>query len=96
MSCNIITLQMQFILVDRMQGVLIIFCDHALKLLYVCTLYSSLNKMPILYLYYNSPYLCRCSQTADRNSCSIDSGDVSNCSYCLTVHPVTSSRLSSA
>ena len=28
-------------------------------------------------LYYNSPYLCRCSQTAGRNSCSIDSGDVS-------------------
>ena len=34
----------------------------------------------VLYLYYNSPYLCRCSQTADRNSCSIVSGDVSNCS----------------
>ena len=48
------------------------------------------------YLYYNSPYLCRCSQTAGRNSCSIDSGDVSNCLYRLTVHPVTSSRLSSA
>ena len=47
-------------------------------------------------LYYNSPYLCRCSQTAGRNSCSIVSGDVSNCSYRLIVHPVTSSRLSSA
>ena len=47
-------------------------------------------------VYYNSPYLCRCSQTAGRNSCSIVSGDVSNCSYRLTVHPVTSSRLSSA
>ena len=40
-------------------------------------------------------YVCRCSQTAGRNSCSIVSGDVSNCSYRLTVHPVTSSHLSS-
>ena len=39
---------------------------------------------------------CRRSQTADRNSCSIVSGDVSNCSYRLKVHPVTSSHLSSA
>ena len=38
----------------------------------------------------------RGSQTAGRNSCSIVSGDASNCSYRLTVHPVTSSRLSSA
>ena len=37
----------------------------------------------------------RRSQTAGHNSCSIVSGDVSNCSYRLTVHPVTSSRLSS-
>ena len=47
-------------------------------------------------LYYN--YLksvCRRSQTAGRNSCSIGSGDVSNCSVRLTVHPVTSSRHSS-
>ena len=41
-------------------------------------------------------YVCRCKQTAGRNSCSIVSGDVSNCSYRLTVHPVTSSGLSSA
>ena len=40
--------------------------------------------------------VCQCSQTAGRNSCSIVSGDVSNCSYRLTVHFVTSSRLSSA
>ena len=40
--------------------------------------------------------VCRCSQTAGHNSCSIVSGDVSNCSYRLTVHPVTSSCLSSA
>ena len=39
--------------------------------------------------------ICQCSQTAGRNSCSIVSGDISNCSYRLTVHPVTSSRLSS-
>ena len=38
--------------------------------------------------------MCRCSQTAGCNSCSIVSGDVSNCSYRLTVHPLTSSRLS--
>ena len=37
--------------------------------------------------------VCRCSQTAGRNSCSIVSGDVSNCSYRMRVHPVTSSRL---
>ena len=40
--------------------------------------------------------VCRRSQTAGRNSCSIVSGDVSNCSYHLKVHPVTSSCLSSA
>ena len=40
--------------------------------------------------------LCRCSQTAGRNSCSIVLRDVSHCSYLLTVHHVTSSRLSSA
>ena len=39
--------------------------------------------------------VCQCSQTAGRNSCSIISGDVSNCSYRPTVHHVTSSRLSS-
>ena len=47
-----------------------------------------------LNLYYNS--VCRWSQTACRNSGSIASGDVSNCSYRLTVHPLTSSRVSSA
>ena len=40
--------------------------------------------------------VCRRSQTAGRNSCSIVSGDVSKCFYRLTVHPVTSSRLSSS
>ena len=40
-------------------------------------------------LYYNSA-------TAGRISCSIFLGDVSNCSYRLTVHPLMSSRLSSA
>ena len=40
--------------------------------------------------------VCRCPKTAGRNSCSIVSGDVSNCSYRLTVHPLTSSRVSSA
>ena len=32
--------------------------------------------------------VCRCSQTAGRNSCSIVSGDVSNCSYRLTLSRV--------
>ena len=36
-----------------------------------------------LHLYYNLPKICRCSQTAGRNSCSIVSGDISNCSYRL-------------
>ena len=40
--------------------------------------------------------VCRCSHTRGRNSCSIVSGDVSNCSYRLEVHPLTSSRVSSA
>ena len=47
-------------------------------------------------VYCNSPYVCRCSQNAGRNSCSIVSGNVSNCSYRLTVYPVTSLRLNSA
>ena len=38
----------------------------------------------------------RCSQTAGRNSCSIVSGNVSNCSYRLKVYPITSSHLNSA
>ena len=38
--------------------------------------------------------VCRCSQTAGRNSCSIVSGDVSNCSYRLTVHPLSRVRVS--
>ena len=40
--------------------------------------------------------VCRRSQTTGRNSCSIVSGNISNCSYRLTVYPVTSSRLNSA
>ena len=40
--------------------------------------------------------VCRRSQTAGRHFCSIVSGDVSNCSYRLTIHHVTSSCLSSA
>ena len=48
------------------------------------------------YLCYNSHEICRCSQTVGRNSCSIASGDVSNYSHRLTVHPLTSSRLSSS
>ena len=40
--------------------------------------------------------VCQRSQTAGRNSCSIISGNVSNCSHRLTVYPVTSSRLNSA
>ena len=40
--------------------------------------------------------VCQRSQTAGHNSCSIVSGNVSNCSHHLTVYPVTSSRLSSA
>ena len=40
--------------------------------------------------------VCRCSQTAGRNSCSIVSGDVSNCSYQLSLLPLVSLRLNSA
>ena len=40
--------------------------------------------------------VCQRSQTAGRNSCSIVSGNVSNCSHRLTVYPVTNSRLNSA
>ena len=52
-------------------------------------------KYRIIYTIILLKSVCRCSQTAGRNSCSIVSGDVSNCSYRLTVYPVTSSRLSS-
>ena len=41
-------------------------------------------------------YVYRCSQTAGRNYCAIVSGDDSNCSYRLTVHPLTSSHVSAA
>ena len=33
--------------------------------------------------------VCQCSQTAGRNSCSLISGDVSNCSYRPTVGPTS-------
>ena len=39
--------------------------------------------------------VCRRSQTAGRNSCSIFSGDVSNGPYLLKAYPVTSSHFSS-
>ena len=48
------------------------------------------------YIYKAPKSVCQRSQTAGGNSCSIVSGDVSNYSYRLTVHPVTSSHLSSA
>ena len=41
-------------------------------------------------------FVCRCSQTSGRNSCLIVSGDVSNCSYQLSVIPPTISHFSSA
>ena len=40
--------------------------------------------------------VCRSSQTTGRNSCSIVSGDVANCSYRLSFLPLTSLHLSSA
>ena len=57
---------------------------------------SKISLDSLLYLYYNLLSVCQRSQTAGRNSCSIVSGNVSNCSHRLTVHPVTSSRLNSA
>ena len=39
--------------------------------------------------------VCRRSQTAGRNTCSIFSGDVSNGPYLLKAYPVTSSHFSS-
>ena len=50
----------------------------------------------IIYLKSVSLSVSRRSQTAGRNSCSVVSGNVSNCSHRLTVYPVMSSRLSSA
>ena len=50
----------------------------------------------ILFLKSVCLYVSRRSQTAGRNSCSIVSGNVSNCSHRLTVYPLTSSRLNSA
>ena len=40
--------------------------------------------------------VCRSSQTADRSSSSIVSGDVSNCSHRLKALPLVSTRLSLA
>ena len=60
------------------------------------TLHCTSSNFPMLHLYYNLHLICRCSQTASRNSCSTASGNVSNWSYPPEVHPVTSSRLSSA
>ena len=40
-------------------------------------------------------YVCRCSQTTGCNSCSIVSGDVSNCSYRLSFRHLTNPYLSS-
>ena len=50
----------------------------------------------IILLKYAWLSVCRCSQTTDRNYCSIVSGDVSNCSYWLSFRSLTSSHLSSA
>ena len=60
---------------------------------------ESKSKMPehgYIYTIILLKSVCRRSRTAGRNSCSIDSGDVSNCSYRLKVDPVMSSHLSSA
>ena len=51
-----------------------------------------LSQVSIIYLKSVSLSVSRRSQTAGRNSCSIVSGNVSNCSHRLTVYPVTSSR----
>ena len=47
-------------------------------------------------LCYNSPTVCRCSQSTGRSSCSIVSGDISNCSYRLSFLSVAHSHLSFA
>ena len=65
----------------------------------IIDLYNKFHTMPLSQLKTITSYtiillksVCRRSQTAGRNSCLIVSGDVSNCSYRLKVHPVTSSR----
>ena len=52
----------------------------------------SINNICHIYTIILLKSVCRCSQTAGRNYCSIVSGDVSNCSYRLTVHPLVSVR----
>ena len=59
-------------------------------------IHSKLNRASDIYTVILLKSVCLRSQTTGRNSCSIVSGDVSNCSYRMKVHPVTSSRLSSA
>ena len=61
---------------------------------FIASIFKTLRKL--VNLYNNLSYICRCSQTAGRNSYSISSGDVSNLSYRLKAYPVTSSRLSLA
>ena len=59
----------------------------------ICTLPMQLLRIYTIILL---KFVCRCSQTAGRNSCSIMSGDISNCSYQLSVLLLASSHLSSA
>ena len=62
----------------------------------MCGTSSQANIYTIIFLNSVCLSVSRRSQTAGRNSCSIVSGNASNCSHRLTVYPVTSSRLNSA
>ena len=69
-------------------------CHHPTNTIY-CKLLDFNIIYTIIYLKSVSLSVSRRSQTAGRNSCSIVSGNVSNCSHRLTVYPVSqSSRLS--
>ena len=94
--CRLFSNQLLIITYDRLRGMVFpmsyfeIHSEIALMAGIVCVIWA------YFYTIITLISLCRCSETAGRNSCSIVSGDVYNCSYRLTVLPVTSSRLSSA
>ena len=82
---------------DFIQGVKKVFgSDDKKELVDPYFVLSFAGKKVTIYTIILLKSVCRCSQTAGRNSCSTVSGDISNCPYRLTVHTVTSSCLSSA
>ena len=69
-------------------------CESNRRVVIISALRNSFVHIVVIYTIILIKSVWRRSQTAGRNYCTIVSGDVSNCSYRLTVHHLTSSRLS--